>query len=154
MGEIIGWQDVHTRIQGPAVLDIEGNFVARWNDDESPGIGSDLPSKITKRLTLSDTALSGIGTHSIQLLRTYVCSYQTICQHACHSTNAPSGEITHQNALLKSFHLALNFIYIEDQYFVYQQEILVALQAVAISCGVQLIVFTQEQGNTPGYTTY
>jgi phospholipase D1/2 len=153
MGEIIGWQDVHTRVQGPAVLDIEGNFVARWNDDESPGVGESTPSKITHRLTPSDIAPSGIGTHSLQLLRTYVCSYQAVCQHACHSNNAPNGETSHRDALLKAFQLAKNFIYIEDQYFVYEEELLVELKA-AVARGIQLVVLTQMQGNTPGYTTY
>lgn len=153
MGDIIGWQDVHTRIRGPAVLDIEGNFVARWNDDESPGVGPENAPKITRRLTKSETAQSGVGTHSIQLLRTYVCSYQSVCQHACHANNAPNGETSHRDALLKAFKLSKNFIYIEDQYFVYEEEILEGLKS-AVSRGVQLVVLTQEQGNTPGYTTY
>lgn len=153
MGEIIGWQDVHTRIRGPAVLDIEGNFVARWNDDESPSVGVDNPPKIINRLKKSDVALSGIGTHSIQLLRTYICSYQSLCQHGCFVNNAPNGETSHRDALIKAFGLAKNFIYIEDQYFVYEVEILEALKSV-VSRGIQLIVLTQEQGNTPGYTTY
>ena len=153
MDDILGWQDVHTRIRGPAVLDIEGNFVARWNDDETPSVGVDNPPKITKRLTTSDVASSGIGPHSIQLLRTYICSYQSLCQHGCFSNNAPNGETSHRDALIKAFGLAKNFIYIEDQYFVYEVEILDALQS-AITRGVQLIVLTQEQGNTPGYTTY
>lgn len=154
MGDIIGWQDVHTRIRGPAVLDIEGNFVARWNDDESPGVSSDTtPPKITRRLTKSETAKSGVGTHSIQLLRTYICSYQGVCQHACYENNAPNGETSHRDALLKAFTLSKNFIYIEDQYFVYEEDILEGLKA-AVSRGIQLVVLTQEQGNTPGYTTY
>jgi phospholipase D1/2 len=153
MGDIIGWQDVHTRIRGPAVLDIEGNFVARWNDEESPGFGPATPPKITRRLTASETAQSGVGTHSVQLLRTYVCSYQNVCQHSCFANNAPNGETSHRNALMKAFNMSQNFIYIEDQYFVYEEEILEGLKA-AVSRGIQLVVLTQEQGNTPGYTTY
>lgn len=140
-----GWQDVHSRIRGPAVLDVEGNFVARWNDNEDPGIGESSPSKITRRLSSNEVASSGVGTHSVQLLRTYICSHQGICHHACYSNNAPHGESSHRNALLKAFHLSKNFIYIEDQYFVYEEDLLEALKE-AVSRGVQVVVLTQQQG--------
>jgi phospholipase D1/2 len=138
-----GWQDVHTQVRGPAVLDIEGNFVARWNDDEQPSNLSpveECPPKIA-RLTPEEVS-SNAGTHSIQLLRTYVCSYQKVCKHGCFSNNAPYGETSHRDGIVKAIGNAVNFIYIEDQYFVWEEQVHNALLA-AVKRGVQLIVLTQ-----------
>ena len=150
-----GWQDVQCKVRGPAVVDIGGNFVARWNDDETPSKvkpAESVPSKISL-IPLSDTAPAGIGTHSVQLLRTYICSYQKVCHHGCFSDNAPYGETSHRDGLMKAFSKAQNFIYIEDQYFVWEEDLHDVLLK-AVQRGVQVIVITQEQKGTPGYETY
>jgi phospholipase D1/2 len=39
------WQDVHSRIEGPAVVHLTRNFVARWNTLVSKGQRLDVPAK-------------------------------------------------------------------------------------------------------------
>jgi phospholipase D1/2 len=70
------WQDVHMRIDGPAVFDIFKNFVRRWNS--FAGYGSNaLDSPLTKRWfesiggtqTLVDPLARGSGDAIVQILR-------------------------------------------------------------------------------------
>jgi phosphatidylserine/phosphatidylglycerophosphate/cardiolipin synthase-like enzyme len=53
---------------------------------------------------------------------------------------------------MKAFGNAQKVIYIEDQYFVWEEDLLNVLLA-AVNRGVQIVVLTQEQA-TPGYSTY
>ena len=150
-----GWQDVQVSVRGPVVLDVAGNFVSRWNDDETPSNVNpkeSVPAKIAA-LSADDVAAAGIGTHTVQLLRTYICSYQKVCKHGCFSNNAPYGETSHRDGLIKAFSKAQNYIYIEDQYFVFEKDLHAVLLS-AVKRGVHLVILTQDQKGTPGYETY
>mmetsp|Transcript_31431 Transcript_31431/g.58540 ORF Transcript_31431/g.58540 Transcript_31431/m.58540 type:complete len:550 (-) Transcript_31431:193-1842(-) len=150
-----GWQDVQCRVRGPAVMDIGGNFVARWNDNEKPSNVNpteSVPPKIPPIAT-SEVASSGVGNHTVQLLRTYICSYQRVCKHGCFSENAPYGETSHRDGLIKAFSKAQNYIYIEDQYFVWEEDLHAELLK-SVQRGVQVVVVSQEQKGTPGYETF
>lgn len=151
----LGWQDVQCSVRGPVVLDVAANFIARWNDDEKPSNVNpheSVPSKIAA-LSADDVAAAGVGTHTVQLLRTYVCSYQKLCKHGCFSNNAPYGETSHRDGLMKAFAKAQNYIYIEDQYFVFEKDLHAVLLA-AVKRRVHLVVLTQDQKGIPGYETF
>lgn len=107
------WHDVHTRVRGPAVHDIELNFRDRWNDTETPSTLPPVrpPPRITG--TLPPVAMSP-GTHHVQVLRTFACggNYRTF---------APAGEQTCLAGYRKAIARAESYIYIEDQYLVFDE---------------------------------
>lgn len=126
------WHDVHSRIRGAAVLDLELNFRDRWNDSEWPSIipipTPDLwiphpiapPEKITQQMP---QIASSPGSHHVQVLRTFACKDNN------YPTFAPRGETTCLHGYLKAISLATEYIYIEDQYMV-SLEIANAIAAV------------------------
>jgi phosphatidylserine/phosphatidylglycerophosphate/cardiolipin synthase-like enzyme/subtilisin family serine protease len=108
----VGWHDVHVRVRGPAVLDIEANFRDRWNARrEQPSIlpPEGLPPVIS---TPAPPVASAPGTHHVQVLRTFACA------HKHYEDFAPAGELTCLAGYLKAIGRAQNYIYIEDQYLV------------------------------------
>ena len=109
-----GWHDVHVKLRGLAVLDIEKNFRDRWNDTDWPTIIPPVrpPAPITTALP---PVASSPGTHHVQVLRTYACDGKN------YPTFAPSGEFTCHAGYRKAIARAANYIYIEDQYLVFDE---------------------------------
>lgn len=134
-----GWMDASCRIHGPAVGDVETNFVHRWNDEQDPLQETDellefknpsvpkrelilpLPPDPWTESTESPQSTAPSGSASIQVVRTFSCrvGYEF----------APRGEISLLQSRLKAINLARNYIYIEDQYFIHVPMLLQALLA-------------------------
>ena len=156
-----GWQDVSVRLRGPAVLDVAANFLSRWNDDEAPSwIPTFYEPAVVKKappMDPNDAKAEGVGTVAVQILRTFSCSYQPVCAKACYSANAPNGDVTYLHALVKAIHNARNFVYLEDQYGLYQQDYHEALDA-ALARGlghvVVLIQPPDQEADQFGYSSY
>ncbi|KAL4110418.1 hypothetical protein PRIC1_002109 [Phytophthora ramorum] len=154
-----GWVDGHLRIHGPAAKDVANNFVARWNSDYLPcrGLDDELlnfenPSyeDIPSLDYGSSNTTASLGNQSIQITRTFSCTYKHYKEFA------PKGENSLFHARIKAIKNAKNFIYIEDQYFVYVPELLDALMEVMPRIQ-RLIVVTKEQTNAftnGGYIKY
>ncbi|ETN13270.1 hypothetical protein PPTG_08150 [Phytophthora nicotianae INRA-310] len=128
-----GWIDGHIRIHGPAAKDVANNFVARWNSDYLPsqGLVDDLlgfenpPYEHIPQLNYaSSNATGNLGKQSIQITRTFSCKYKHYKEFA------PRGENSLFHARIKAIKNAKNFIYIEDQYFIYVPELLDAIMEV------------------------
>ncbi|ETM32124.1 hypothetical protein L914_20419, partial [Phytophthora nicotianae] len=149
-----GWIDGQLRIHGPAAKDVARNFIARWNSDylpyqdlddhlldlENPTYGKIPPLDYT-----SSNTTSRLGNQNVQITRTYSCQYEHYKEFA------PKGETSLFQARIKAIKNARNFIYIEDQFFIFVPELLDALMKVMprIQC---LIVVTQEQ--TSAFTNF
>lgn len=103
--------DVSVRIEGPAVTDLEVTFRERWNDMDTvfrrPSILRPEP-----QITTPLSRLSGRGTHSVQVLRTY-----GITAPFFGYTWSSIGEFTIWASHLNAIKRAAEYIYIEDQYF-------------------------------------
>lgn len=102
------WHDVHTKITGPAAGDIETNFRERWNAH---------PNRRSNGRTLVPThsipkPLAN-GSHIVQTLRTLPPQMRY--------PFAPSGELGVLNAYLRVISNARDYIYIEDQYLVFDE---------------------------------
>ncbi|ETP29784.1 hypothetical protein F442_21108 [Phytophthora nicotianae P10297] len=142
-----GWIDGQLRIHGPAAKDVARNFIARWNSDylpcqdlddhlldlENPTYGKIPPLDYT-----SSNTTSRLGNQNVQITRTYSCQYEHYKEFA------PKGETSLFQARIKAIKNARNFIYIEDQFFIFVPELLDALMKVMprIQC---LIVVTQSK---------
>ncbi|EGZ25740.1 hypothetical protein PHYSODRAFT_326724 [Phytophthora sojae] len=125
-----GWVDGHIRIHGPAAKDVASNFVARWNSKFLPCqnlkehlLDFDNPpyEDIPQLDYISSNTTANLGNQSIQITRTFSCEYKHYKEFA------PKGEVSLFKAHLKAIRNAKNFIYIEDQYFVFMPELLEAL---------------------------
>jgi len=156
-----GWEDVSVRLRGPAVLDVGANFLSRWNDDEDPSV---IPpyieaavEKKAPKMDPADVAASGVGTVAVQVLRTFACSYQPICAKGCYSKNAPSGDTTYLSALVKALRRARNYVYLEDQYGLYQQDYHEAIDS-ALANGLKYVVVLIQppdpEADQFGYSSY
>lgn len=109
-----GWHDVHAKLRGPAVLDIEKNFRDRWNDTTWPSRIPPVRPPVRITTALPPVAASP-GTHYVQVLRTYGCESDQ------YPTFAPRGEFTCLAGYRKAIGRATNYIYIEDQYLVFDE---------------------------------
>lgn len=141
-----GWHDVHVRLRGPAVLDIEQNFRDRWNDSEPPSSIPSEPSPPPITTPLPPVA-SSPGTHNVQILRTYACIKNFLIPTTRYDSFAPRGEFTILAGYLKAIARARNYIYIEDQYLV-SEELARALGR-ALSRANKLIILVPR--DTDGY---
>ncbi|ETK92147.1 hypothetical protein F441_04543 [Phytophthora nicotianae CJ01A1] len=128
-----GWVDAHFRIHGPAAKEVANNFLQRWNSDYKPnqGIEDDLLSfdnpdyeKLPPIDYASSNTSSKLGNQNIQIVRTFSCIYKHYKEFA------PRGEQSLFRARIKALKNAKNFIYIEDQYFIYVPELLDAVMEV------------------------
>ncbi|EGZ20022.1 phospholipase D-like protein [Phytophthora sojae] len=128
-----GWVDAHFRIHGPAAKEVANNFLQRWNSDYKPcqGLGDNLLDfdnpdyeKLPPIDYASSNTTSKLGHQNIQIVRTFSCKYRH------YEEFAPRGEQSLFKARLKALRNAKNFIYIEDQYFIYVPELLDALMEV------------------------
>ncbi|KAJ8525474.1 hypothetical protein ON010_g15640 [Phytophthora cinnamomi] len=128
-----GWVDAHFRIHGPASKEVANNFLQRWNSKYKPcqGLGDKLLDfdnpdydKLPPIDYGSSNTSSKLGNQNIQIVRTFSCKYRH------YEEFAPRGEQSLFKARLKALRNAKNFIYIEDQYFIYVPELLDALMEV------------------------
>ncbi|KAG2966391.1 hypothetical protein PC121_g24354, partial [Phytophthora cactorum] len=154
-----GWVDGHIRIHGPAAKDVASNFIARWNSDYLPCQNLDdkfldfvnpAYKKIPPLDYTSSKTTSRLGNQSVQITRTFSCQYEHYKEFA------PKGENSLFQARIKAIKNAKNFIYVEDQYFVFVPELLDALMEVMPRIQ-RLIVVTKEQTNAftnAGYIKY
>ena len=111
------WHDVHVRISGPAVRDVEDVFRERWED---PAALSRLPWQvIPDELHGEDRSPSQLppvapdppeaGTCAVQLLRTYP-------RRNPGYPFAPHGERSAARGYAKALRRARRLVYVEDQY--------------------------------------
>ncbi|KAG3198895.1 hypothetical protein PC128_g5692 [Phytophthora cactorum] len=154
-----GWIDGHIRIHGPAAKDVANNFVARWNSDYLPsqGLVDDLlgfenpPYEDIPHLNyVSSNTTGDLGKQSIQITRTFSCKYKHYKEFA------PRGENSLFHARIKAIKNAKNFIYIEDQYFIYVPELLDAIMEVMPKIQ-RLVVIANPESNViskGGYIKY
>ncbi|MGZ5800745.1 MAG: phospholipase D-like domain-containing protein [Burkholderiaceae bacterium] len=103
------WQDVHSKIEGPAVSDLLRNFVLRWNT---------VAKKNKLKLPKPPTEFPQVGKTEIQVLR-------SAPQNHCATENKANGigaaAKTQQDihvAMVNLIAKARHFIYIENQFFV------------------------------------
>lgn len=112
--DLIGWHDIHLRLEGPITRDLEREFVMRWNRDR--GASRRLPIggwKGYERLSLSPLSseddIPPKTLHEVQMLRTVSHDGMT----SPYSTD--KREII--DAYVKAIAGATSFIYMENQYF-------------------------------------
>ncbi|KAJ8576820.1 hypothetical protein ON010_g2390 [Phytophthora cinnamomi] len=154
-----GWVDGHIRIHGPAAKDVASNFLARWNSKYLPcqnlkehllDFGNPPYEDIPQMDYASSKTTADLGKQSVQITRTFSCEYKHYKEFA------PKGEISLFKARLKAIKNAKNFIYIEDQYFVFMPELLDAVMEVMPRIQ-RLIVVTKAETNAftnAGYIKY
>lgn len=102
--------ELSVSIEGPAVADLEETFRERWNDSG----GRACRPRLRPATTITSPAHSPqpVGTHSVQVLRTYGITSSVIGY-----SWSPIGEFTVWASLLRAIKAASSYIYIEDQYF-------------------------------------
>ena len=112
------WHDLQLEVRGPAVGDIAATFAERWSDPSPLDPGpwgrrlarrSNEPARPTP-LRLSPPTPPPIGSHAVQVLRTYAARRPAY-------SFARDGERSIARAYFKAFARARRLIYIEDQYF-------------------------------------
>ena len=120
------WHDVHTRIHGPATGDIETNFRERWNNhpDHSRNGRTVVP-------THSIPSPIANASHLVQTLRTFPPQHRY--------PFAPRGELGILNAYRQAISNAREYIYIEDQYLVFD-EISAVIERVLRSLNGKVII--------------
>jgi phosphatidylserine/phosphatidylglycerophosphate/cardiolipin synthase-like enzyme len=133
-GERPPWHDAQVAIQGPAVGDLEFCFRERW-DDRSPlsrdplGIGHDLLRHTHRKastLPPMPADPSTVGTHAVQVLRTYAR------RHAGYPF-APDGERSVARGFRKAIRRARRLIYLEDQ-FLWSTEVARTFADALVAC--------------------
>jgi len=149
-----GWHDTQLVIEGPAAVDIAATFAERWNQ---PGCDlTHLPRRQPPPQPIESPkpalAGSGEGTAAVQVLRTYGCSYAR--SSGCLSSFAPWGEVSHMHGLIKAIQTARHFIYIEEQYFFWEETTYKALRAALRDHVLHVILLVQYPQETPGSSTY
>lgn len=136
------WHDVQMEIKGPAIGDLALAFRERW-EDPTPVDHRNPTRALMRRMArqprrpdplppmLNDP--SRVGTHSVQVLRTYPSKRPPY-------PFAPHGERSIARAYRKAFGRANSFIYLEDQYF-WSEEVTASLVEALHRCpGLLLIV--------------
>jgi hypothetical protein len=101
------YHDVHCRIQGPAVADVIGAFIARWFIH---GLGNEVTDAIEPTLT---TPPGVPATQMVQIARTFSAG-----TGAGFQPWSPDGEQSIWNNIKRAIERARRYIYIEDQYVV------------------------------------
>jgi phosphatidylserine/phosphatidylglycerophosphate/cardiolipin synthase-like enzyme len=111
------WHDLQLELHGPAVLDVDLTFRERW-EDRTPTDHRNPLRAIWRRVSHEPRRLGlllrrlpppQIGSHAVQVLRTYPARHRAI-------PFAPDGERSIARAYLKALRRARSLVYIEDQY--------------------------------------
>jgi phosphatidylserine/phosphatidylglycerophosphate/cardiolipin synthase-like enzyme len=116
-GATPAWHDMQVEIRGAAIGDLVETFCERWNDPHPLTSGwtsrrrgtNDAVAAHIEPLTAAPHVESPIGSHAVQVLRTYPAKRP-------HYPFAPNGERSIARAYAKAFRRAHRLIYIEDQY--------------------------------------
>jgi len=101
----IGWHDVSTRIEGPAVADVAEHFRMRWHEVTGETLAATRPSE-------------RVGDVELQIVR-------TVPEHVYAAT--PKGDFRILESYIRALSAAERFIYIENQ-FLWSPEIEVVLR--------------------------
>lgn len=96
------WHDVHVRLSGPAVADVQRNIVQRWTEVARRQHASEWPSELS-----ANPAPPLAGGITVQVAR-------TIPQHTYDF--APDGIATIKQIYLRALAQARRYIYFENQY--------------------------------------
>ncbi len=100
------YHDIHSKVRGPAILDLHKNFVERWNNHPDVVTGG-FPS-----ISSTPPPVDAIdGTHYVQVTRTFA-------KKGNKYPFATSGEFGTLRAIKNAIEHARHYIYIEDQYLV------------------------------------
>ncbi len=99
------YHDVHARVRGKAVRDVELTFAERWSRD---GGTTELAFEPAATGELADA-----GTDVVQVARTYFKA----ADPSRELEFAPTGDKTIADTLIQAIGAAREFIYIEDQYY-------------------------------------
>ena len=107
------WQDIHCRVEGPAVSDLLRNFVMRWNIEATGTQRLKMPGK--------PESYAAAGKMQVQVLRSTPANHSKKEYDEC--TPKPAGhkagtqDNIHQG-MIKLIEKSRRFIYIENQFFV------------------------------------
>ena len=101
--------DMGLLVRGPAVRDIAYTFADRWNDLESSYL-TEPQIKTPIDTTFLETEIEPVGTHSIQVLR----SFPMLAEKGYSWSH--KGEFTIWASYINAIKKAEKYIYIEDQY--------------------------------------
>ncbi|HKV84008.1 MAG TPA: phospholipase D-like domain-containing protein [Ktedonobacterales bacterium] len=99
------WHDVHTRLTGPVVADVQRNITQRWLDVAARHKTSAWPGELEP--PAGDAATVSAGTATAQIVRTIPPDSYAF---------APHGISTIKQAYLHAITQARRFIYLENQY--------------------------------------
>eukprot|EP00939_MAST-03C_sp_MAST-3C-sp1_P005505 g5505.t1 len=160
-----GWIDRHMKVVGEAAKDLGNSFVQRWNSDNpldkagswvldalSFATGPEIEivdANPTEEEKLSlfthedDATSSGDDTRNaaVQIVRTYPCEYELISGwKTFHWEFAPRGEFSYLRAAQKAILRAREYIYIEDQYGLYMDELFGTIARALEGGEVKLVV--------------
>ena len=109
------WQDMHLRIEGPAVAELTRNFVLRWNGPQTVS----TPQKTVLRLPAKPETYPTKGTCSVQVLRSAPLNMQKIERNEPPLDTPPTQA---QDDIYRAMGLliekAKHYVYIEQQFFV------------------------------------
>lgn len=106
------WQDVHSRVEGPAVSDLLRNFVGRWN----------IVSDIKLKMPPLPGTYEKVGSAQIQVLRSAPAGMSKAEYQA--AGKKPPGKTSFeieddiQRAMIQLIAKSQRFVYIESQFFV------------------------------------
>lgn len=134
------WHDVHLRVRGPVVRDVEDVFRERWED---PAALSRLPWQalpdMVRRLDRTPTHLPephpdppAAGSCTVQVLRTYPNRWPGY-------PFAPDGERSVARGYAKALRRARRLIYLEDQYLWSAEVARIFAEALEREPGLHLI---------------
>jgi phosphatidylserine/phosphatidylglycerophosphate/cardiolipin synthase-like enzyme len=124
------YHDIHARVEGPAVRDLEISFKERWTRD---GGGSSVAFEPATAASLGTP-----GKDAVQVARTYFRAAATTRALPF----APNGDRTIADTMLAAIEAASEFIYIEDQYFTPPLEYRTALIAKVQNREIRKLVIT------------
>ena len=96
------WHDVHTLIEGPAVVDVQRNIVQRWAEVASRHQGADWPAKLPSDMPAP--LRNGVATQITRTIPPHTYDF------------APEGIHTIREMYVRAIAHARSFIYIENQY--------------------------------------
>lgn len=118
------WQDVHMRMEGPAVFDAAMNFIRRWNSLQHSYLASDADLRnkvrVPDNLVPQEPAYTfkGPGTAKVRVLRSASLKLQQQEHAAMPGLPAPIG-VQHDihDVMVRLILGATHFVYIESQFF-------------------------------------